>query len=296
METSSRNRKCLVLCFALVTSLYAQDHTAHQPPAKTDTKKSSAPKPKAQPAAQPEPQPKVQPTVDHSGMDMSGKEAEARPQTPAPQKSLEELIKKSPSNLVPQVGGSLRPMSGPVFTLPQLEQMALARNPTLLQAAAEVRAAGGRRVQAGLFPNPVVGYSGEEIRGGSFGGGQHGAFVEQTFVLGGKLGLGRKVAEREVALAEIEVEEQKLRVQNSVRRVYFEILADQEQLELERSAVAIAEETHRTAQRLRNIGMSDPTEVLQAEIQVSRAQLGLLTQENKLRRQWKTLARVVAAV
>ncbi len=233
-----------------------------------------------------------QPVMDHSGMDMSGKDGAADHQMAMPQKSLEQLIKESPTNLVPKIGGGSQ-AAGPVFSLEQLEQMALEKNPTLVQAASEVRAAQGRRVQAGLFPNPVIGYSGEEIRGGSFGGGQHGGFVEQRFILGGKLGLARKVSEREITLAEIEVEEQKLRVQNSVRRTYFEVLADQEQLELNRSAVAIAEETHKTAQRLRNIGMSDPTEVLQAEIQFNRAQLEVMTQENKLRRQWKTLASVV---
>jgi cobalt-zinc-cadmium efflux system outer membrane protein len=41
--------------------------------------------------------------------------------------------------------------------------MALKNNPTLAEAAAEVRAAEGRQLQAGLYPNPVVGYAGEEI-------------------------------------------------------------------------------------------------------------------------------------
>jgi len=226
---------------------------------------------------------------------------DAAPQKPAqadhsqhqmPQKPLEQLIQESPSQLVPPLG---RPTdaSAPAYTLEQLEKLALEKNPTLIQAEAEVRAAKGRRTQAGLLPNPTVGYTGEEIRGGSFGGGQHGGFIEQTFVLGGKLGLARNAAQQEITMAEIEVEEQKLRVQNSVRRVYFEVLADQEQLALERSGVAIAEEMHKTAQRLRNIGMADASEVLQAEIQVNRAQLSLMMQEHRLRRQWKLLASVV---
>ncbi len=292
----------LVLAFALIASSYAQGHTTHQQPAKPVQVKPEAAKP---PEAN-----KAGDQVDHSGMDMSGKPAvkpaEQPPQKTSPppadhsgmdmsgpQKSFDQLIKESPSNLVPTIGSGSPAAPGPVFTMQQLEQMALEKNPTLLQAAAEVRAARGRRIQAGLFPNPVIGYTGDEIRGGSFGGGQHGGFVEQTFVLGGKLGLARKVAGQEIILAEIEVEEQKLRVQNSIRQVYFEVLAGQEQLELDRSAVAIAEEMHRTAQRLRNVGMSDPTEVLQAEIQVNRAQLDVMTQQNKLRRQWKTLASVV---
>ena len=63
--------------------------------------------------------------------------------------------------------------------------MALANHPALAEASAHVRAAEGRHLQAGLYPNPVVGATGDEnspgevIRGGEFGG-----FVEQRLVTG----------------------------------------------------------------------------------------------------------------
>jgi len=44
--------------------------------------------------------------------------------------------------------------------------MALQNNPTFAQAAANIRAAEGRKKQSGLYPNPTVGYQGEQIRGG----------------------------------------------------------------------------------------------------------------------------------
>src|SRR5262249_24627826 len=44
------------------------------------------------------------------------------------------------------------------LTLADLEHMALQGNPTLSQAAAQVEAARGRALQAGLYPNPTVGY------------------------------------------------------------------------------------------------------------------------------------------
>ncbi len=47
--------------------------------------------------------------------------------------------------------------------LEDLERMALENNPTIAQAEAAVRAAEGRRVQAGLYPNPILGYLGEEL-------------------------------------------------------------------------------------------------------------------------------------
>ena len=49
-----------------------------------------------------------------------------------------------------------------------------------------------------LYPNPSVGYTGDEIRGGSVGGGKQGFFVQQTIVTAGKLGKSREVLGEEV--------------------------------------------------------------------------------------------------
>jgi outer membrane protein TolC len=89
-----------------------------------------------------------------------------------------------------------RPTPGEL-TLEQLEQLALERNPTLVQAAARIEAASQRKLQAGLYPNPVVGYDGQELSERASGG-EHGGFVEQTLVTAGKLGLSRRVFEQEV--------------------------------------------------------------------------------------------------
>src|SRR5262245_34991504 len=58
----------------------------------------------------------------------------------------------------PAVRSAQNQTSGCVLTLADLERMALQANPTLAEAQAAIRAAEGRRVQAGLWPNPVVGY------------------------------------------------------------------------------------------------------------------------------------------
>src|SRR5258705_1871277 len=78
------------------------------------------------------------------------------------------------------------------ITLEELQQMALQNNPTFKQSAANIQAAEGRRRQSGSYPNPTVGYQGEQIRGGSFHGGEQGFFLQQDMVLGGKLGLNRR--------------------------------------------------------------------------------------------------------
>src|SRR5947199_2314998 len=66
------------------------------------------------------------------------------------------------------------------LTLADLEQLALERNPTLVQAAANVDDAQGRATQSGLYPNPTVGYVGEQMgpRNLSGLGEQQGLFID----------------------------------------------------------------------------------------------------------------------
>jgi len=177
--------------------------------------------------------------------------------------------------------------------LAELEQMALTNNPTLAQAAAEIRAAIGRKLQSGLYPNPTVGYQGEQIRGGTQGGGEQGFFVSQDIVLGGKLGLSRRVFEQEKKQAEAEAEEQRLRVTNSVRLFYYQALAAQEMVDLRRKLSQLAEDAVHTSHQLGNVGQADQPDVLQAEVEGEQAQLAVVAAEQKQLRVWRSLAATV---
>src|SRR5215813_4689021 len=107
----------------------------------------------------------------------------------------------------PRLGRAQENPGSPLFTLDQAQKLAAESNPTLRQAEAEIRAAKARQQQAGLYPNPTVGYAGDEIRGGSVGGGKQGFFLQQTIVTGGKLALARDILAQETKLAEVEAEE-----------------------------------------------------------------------------------------
>src|SRR6266478_4593475 len=67
-----------------------------------------------------------------------------------------------------------------LVTLEQVQKIASESNPTLRQAEAEIRAAKARQQQAGLYPNPTVAYTGDEIRGGSVGEGNRDLFEQHT--------------------------------------------------------------------------------------------------------------------
>lgn len=191
---------------------------------------------------------------------------------------------------VPRLGKAQEKPGAALVTLAEVEQIALANNPTLRQAQAEVQTAQARQKQAGYYPNPSVGYAAEEVRGGSFGGGQHGFFVSQTIVTGGKLGLSRKIAGADVRIAEIEAEEQRLRVMNGVRISFYRTLAAQEMLELKRDQLRIADDRLRTLRQLKNTGQTDESELLAAEIEQQQAEMAVAAQEHTLRQAWRSLA------
>jgi outer membrane protein, heavy metal efflux system len=183
--------------------------------------------------------------------------------------------------------------NGPVLSLEDLEQMGLANNPTLRQADAEVRATEARQRQAGLYPNPTVGYQGEQIRGGCFRGGEQGAFVQQDIVLGGKLGAAKNVVEQERKQAEAEREEQKLRTLNGIRLAYYQALAAQETVALRARLLKLAQDALQTSRQLFNVGQADQPDLLQAAVEADQADLVLTAAQENQQRVWKSLAAVV---
>jgi outer membrane protein, heavy metal efflux system len=179
------------------------------------------------------------------------------------------------------------------ITLEELQQMALQNNPTFGQSAANIQAAEGRKKQSGLYPNLTVGYQGEQIRGGSFHGGEQGVFVQQDIVLGGKLGLNRKIFDQELKQAETEAEEQKVRVVTNVRMSCIQALSAQRTLELRQNLSKLADDTVETSHQLANVGQADAPDVLESEVEAQQAQLAVTMAEQNRQRVWRALAAVV---
>ncbi len=163
--------------------------------------------------------------------------------------------------------------SRPPLGLDAFNGMALANNPTIPQAGALVKQSSGRAQQSALWPNPVIGYQGEQIRGGDYGGGEQGAFVQQTIVLGGKLGLRKKVYMEQRQAGEIGAAEQRVRVLSDVGQQFYIALAAQESVKLRKQLLAIASDAVETSRQLQNVGQADTPDVLQAEVEAEQAAL-----------------------
>jgi cobalt-zinc-cadmium efflux system outer membrane protein len=174
--------------------------------------------------------------------------------------------------------------------LQELEAMALARHPALKRAESMRQAAEGLTRQAGLYPNPTVGYYGDEIQGGYSNGGKQGGFVYQTIVLGGKLGAARRLANTESGLAAASVDLQRAHVIYGVRVSFYKVLAAQQLVEVRDRQSTLASDTLETSRQLANTGQVDRADILQAELELHQAQLGAAIARQNLRVAWRLLA------
>jgi cobalt-zinc-cadmium efflux system outer membrane protein len=132
--------------------------------------------------------------------------------------------------------------------LTDLLRLALEENPALRQSGLEIEAAQGRAVQAGLYPNPTVSVTGEEI--GKRGGVQTFPLISQEIVTAGKRGLSRSVAEREVDQAQLALLRQRYALFTTVRQGYFEVLTIQRRIEVLDELVKLAAQSYENAQKL----------------------------------------------
>ena len=171
----------------------------------------------------------------------------------------------------------------PPITLAELEQLALQNNPTATAATAGIEAARGRTRQAGAWPNPVIGYSGEEIKTGDLDArGEHGFFVEQTIPLGGKLRLSSDVFQKTIDRAEALRDLQRLRILSSVRQTFYSVLLTERRIEVQERLAALASEAVGVTAQLFNVGAADRPDYLEIEIESRRLQLQLNRSKNEL--------------
>jgi cobalt-zinc-cadmium efflux system outer membrane protein len=203
---------------------------------------------------------------------------------------IQNTINKAPGAAPEDVSGQA------TISLEELERMALANNPTVAQAEAAIRSAEGRRKQAGLWPNPIIGY---EADGLAFNDvvrqfrNAHYIFFEQNIVTFGKLGKNKIIAAREKDQTEAEAEAQRLRVLNTVRMLYYEVLGAQQMVDLRKHLVELTQEAVDISLELFNVGQADRPDMLAAEVESQRAEIDLMRAENDLSRVWKVMAAVV---
>ena len=167
-----------------------------------------------------------------------------------------------------------------------------------------------RSYQAGLYPNPTVGYTAEQI--GAFGevtptpsgvtasrkrtpGELQGGFVQQEIVTGGKLRLSRAKFAEEATAARFQADAQRLRVVNGVRTRYFEVVAAERLIAINRDLSRLNDDAVKTTEQLVNVGQANEPDLLQAKVEARRARVALRNAENRYRGSWEGLVALVGA-
>lgn len=186
-----------------------------------------------------------------------------------------------------------RPNRVESLTLADLEAMAFRNHPTLVAAAARMNAARGRQVQAGLYPNPVMGYHATEI-GNQGTAGQQGGFVAQRFITGGKLRLDTAIAGREVDEAHFRFHAQEQRVLSDLHVRFYETQVAQRRIEMTKQLAQIGDELVRATESLIDARQGTENDLLQAEIRADESHILVDNARNQHLESWRRLLAVAA--
>lgn len=205
---------------------------------------------------------------------------DGQPEEPAP-------IAAEPSKAMPRETAAPRGVS-----LASFEEIAISSHPSILALAAQVKAARCKRYQAGLPPNPTVGYLASEI-GNEGNAGQQGVFVGQRFIRGNKLGLDQAVICHEIRQLEQQLAAQHLRVLTIVRTTFFNAYLAQREVELSEQLVEVSRQAADSVKQLLDAQEARRTDVLQAEIESQRIAARLLQATYTWDAAWRRLAAAV---
>jgi len=185
-----------------------------------------------------------------------------------------------------------QPPSGGAVTFDQLEELALVHNPTLTQSLATIEQQRGTFVQAGLYPNPQVGY----VRTYPSISGQprsDGIFLGQEIVTAHKLEKAQDVEAREMDRLRLELDAQRMRVINDLRIRYYEVLGAQQALSLADELSKLADEGVKTTEKLVKAGVATHSDVLEAKLQFEQVRLSLDENRHRYQAAWEQLVTIV---
>ncbi|AGA27230.1 TolC family protein [Singulisphaera acidiphila] len=144
-----------------------------------------------------------------------------------------------PEEPAPLLGPNGRP-----YTLADLQQLAAANAPALRQAAADVETAKGVMQQAGLYPNPTIGYEAGPNANNTATGTQ-GVFIDQVIKTGGKLKLQTASAQMNFRNAELALRRARFDLATTIRTDYYNLLVTRETLRVNKALAHFTDEIFR---------------------------------------------------
>lgn len=212
------------------------------------------------------------------------------PSPTAPRDEQDKVLQKYFPSL-PEVKAAPAAAPGPEgqpITLDELQKIAVTNSPVIRQALADVEAARGIAVQAGLYPNPVAG--GYNQTSGPGGGPVAGGYVNQTFKMPGKLKLAQMAALLDVQLNEFKLRQTEVDVQTRVRSGYFDVLVARESLKVSHALARLTDEIFKVMVLQLKAGEVAAYEPMQMRVLALQARTFNVQAHNRYLSAWKQLA------
>lgn len=175
------------------------------------------------------------------------------------------------------VADSVTAAPGDTVGLREALALALTRSPELRSFAHEMRAREARALQAGLWPNPVLGFELDEFGGtGELSGldnSERRVRLKQRLPLGGDVGARTDAARLHRDRAGWDWEAARLDVFTEVTKRYVELVAAQRRARLADSLLSLSERFHESVQAQVETGEVSPLEEQRARIVLSNARI-----------------------
>lgn len=183
-----------------------------------------------------------------------------------------------------------------VLTLDGAVRLALESNPEVRASAGRVGAAAGRAYQAKLWTNPELELNAEDwpvSNGRGFADAKQTIGVAQTLPYPGKKSLDRRIGGSGVRVSEAELSLRRVEIVREVKTAFYQVLAAERLVEVERELVKVAESSATAAGKRVAAGAAADQEQLRAEIPLEQARTELAGYERELAAGHQKLAQVM---
>lgn len=206
----------------------------------------------------------------------------AQAQSPAPSATSRPDVNVAAS-------AAISPQTAPL-TLSAAVDTALAQNPQLRAATAELDANDGALRQAGLIPNPVLGVDQEDLKSGTR---TTKVQLAQTLEMGGKRAARVELAQRGKDIAALDLVARRADIRASAIQAFFDALTAQERVKVVEESLRIANSGVDAAVRRVTAGKVSPTEETRARVAASTARIDLRQAQAELSASLRALSAVM---
>jgi len=194
----------------------------------------------------------------------------------------------SASRALPQEHSHATP-AVPALTLEELEQVALRANPEIKLAVRRVVTAETHVSGAGALDDPSLMYRGWQVplsQPWNYNAAMNMFMVGQNLPGPGKRGLRSQIANDAVAVAKAELEAKRREVSAGVRKAFYDLLRNGDELKIHDEQVAIARQGLEAARIKYSVGKVPQQDVLKAQVDMSKLieHLVMLEQDAELGR------------